>query len=1180
MQRVSTMSKSNSSFYFLIFICLFISGNTMSQGLVINEVMTSNSNAIYDEDGDTPDWIEIFNAGAEPVNLDGYHLSDTLNPDLFWTFPAVILNPAEHLLVFASDKNRTEIPLHWETVVDMGDTFRYIVPTEEPAANWRTTGFDDSSWLVGKSGFGYGDGDDSTIVENVLSVFYRTTFNVDDPANVVEAILHMDYDDAFVAFINGVEIARGNIWTFWTGNIPAFDTPADNGNHEALMYTGGQPEPYPISNISDLLVSGENVFAVQAHNSSTSSADLTSIPFLSLGYSSSQGGSLSPFVQLTPNSLHTDFKISSDGETVYLTNPTGEVVDSLLTGKLIANVSIGRSPDGSENIVYYNYPTPGSTNSTTGFQSFAGNVEFSSNGGKFNSSFQLELSTSNPTDSIFYTLDGSEPTNADSYYQTPISLNSTTTVRARVVKSNSVPGVINSATYLFNVDHDIAVISIVTDPVNLWDYDEGMYVLGPGASSDFPYFGANFWEDWEKPAHIEMYEPDGSQAFSINAGIKIFGGWSRANAQKSLTIHARKSYGDGSIKYKIFPEKDLEEFSSIVLRNSGNDWNGTMFRDGVLSSLFHESVDRQAFRPAVVYINGEYWGIQNIREKVNEHFLADNHAINAENLSLLELEGLPVYGDEESYQSLIAFVLNNDLSVLPNYQYVESQMDIRNFIYYQIGNIYVDNTDWPGNNIKYWRENSEDGRWRWICFDTDFGFGIYGPNRETFNTLAFALDPFGPSWPNPPWSTLLFRRLMQNQEFKELFINTFADQMNTTLMPIAVKEKIHNASNATGTEIFRHMVRWGGSTSYRDQKIQEMKQFADARPSNVRNHIRQQFGLPRNQSITINVNDKSLGHVQLNTLELDNYPWTGIYFEGVPVKLTAKPEVGYRFVKWEGDVVSSNASIEVNLTKNTSIKAVFAFEDNELTSMVINEINYNSADDFDTDDWVELYNRGSQTVDISGWVLKDDDDAHEFNIPDNTIVPSGGYLIVSRSVNNFSALWPDVSPVVGDMNFGLSGSGDCVRLFNDEGTMVDNVCFGSASPWPVLANGGGATLALDNPFADNLLAENWYALTNNGNPGEENRLVSGFEEGNESIQLMNYPNPFTGFTTLQYELPESGQVKIELLDQHGRTVKTLVNDFQNSGNHNMDVDFSGGKGMFFIRMTNRHGVAIHKILSK
>ena len=264
-------------FYFLIES--LSSGYT--QNIFINEVQSSNVSTIYDHTGNTPDWIEIYNGGSSSINLENYGLSDVDSLPMKWTFPPTILTPNSQLLVYASGLDLKEPTLYWETVVDIGDEWRYLIPASEPASSWKNTSFDDTNWLTGKSGFGYGDDDDSTIIEASMSVFIRKSITIIDKNDILQAYLHIDFDDSFVAYLNGTEIARSNIGA--KGIPPAFDQAANNYNHEAAMYQGGFPNKYMIDSVTNYLIEGENILAIQVHNFNLSSSDLTAIPFFTLG---------------------------------------------------------------------------------------------------------------------------------------------------------------------------------------------------------------------------------------------------------------------------------------------------------------------------------------------------------------------------------------------------------------------------------------------------------------------------------------------------------------------------------------------------------------------------------------------------------------------------------------------------------------------------------------------------------------------------------------------------------------------------------------------------------------------------------------------------------------------------------------------------------------------------------
>ena len=922
-------------------ISLIFTQSLHSQTILINEVMASNAITIKDEDGDSPDWIELYNNSSDLINLSNFGLSDNAAKPYKWTFPSVALEPGKFLIVFASGKDRREW-LHWETVIDWGDQWRYRLGTSEPPADWRAVGFDDSNWYLGASGFGYGDDDDATIVPPVISVFVRKAFTIADKNAISKALLHVDYDDAFVAYLNDVEIARANIGT--VGDHPAFNQTAWT-YREAQMYQGGKPEQFVLNDVQSLFQNGKNVLAIQVHNYGINSSDLSLIPFLSLGFTaplSDSSRGMSPHLDSIVNYLHTNFKIKADGERITLYQADGQFLDQINAGKLPTDISYGRQPDGGASWFYFNQPTPGAANTTQGFQQVAGEPLFSHRSGFYGQNFLLTLTASSPQSSIYFSLDGSTPTTSANLYQTPIPILQTTVIRAREFLPNGLPGKTITQSYFMNEGITLPVVSLATDPPNLWDPDSGIYVLGRNYEPNRPHFGANFWQDWERPVHVEFFEAGGELGFSLDAGMKIFGGWSRDFAQKSLVIFARSRYGAGEIEYQIFPDKPIDKFEAIVLRNSGNDWLSTLFRDGMMQSLLKDTdLDIQAYRPAVVFLNGQYWGILNIREKINEHFVAGNRDVDPENIDLLENDNWIIHGDNTHYQAMLDFIATQNMQLSATLDSIKTMMDVDNFMDYQIAQIYFDNTDWPGNNVKFWRPRIPGGRWKWIVFDTDFGFGLWDAVAYRNNTLEFATAVNGPNWPNPPWSTFLLRKLLENPQFKIDFINRCADHLNVTFHPQRVNQHIDAIKAMIEPEIQRHQARWAGSIRNWRQNVQVLKQFANFRSTYVKAHFITKFQLNGMARIKFDIDLPEAGHLKVNSLLLTQFPWQGDYFKAIPIHIEATPQENYRFVGWSDSAFEDNQMISVTPSQDVILTAYF-----EETSMTAIEHNKNDGLEF------------------------------------------------------------------------------------------------------------------------------------------------------------------------------------------------------------------------------------------
>ena len=240
----------------LVFLFV-IKSFVLPQSIQINEVVSSNQSSYYDEDGETPDWIELFNPSTDTISISGWGLSDDVNEPFKWLIPNVSLGPQDFLLIMASDKDRVNIISEWETIIDVGDSWYYFVATQQPPLNWNQLGFNYSSWSIGPSGFGYGDGDDNTEIPNTISVYLIKPFSITNVEQIKKIAFHIDYDDGFVAYLNGQEFARDNI----IGSPPAFDQGTITWR-EASMINGGAPSLFWVDSTDTWLNEGQNVLAL------------------------------------------------------------------------------------------------------------------------------------------------------------------------------------------------------------------------------------------------------------------------------------------------------------------------------------------------------------------------------------------------------------------------------------------------------------------------------------------------------------------------------------------------------------------------------------------------------------------------------------------------------------------------------------------------------------------------------------------------------------------------------------------------------------------------------------------------------------------------------------------------------------------------------------------------------
>ncbi len=391
--------------------------------------------------------------------------------------------------------------------------------------------------------------------------------------------------------------------------------------------------------------------------------------------------------------------------------------------------------------------------------------------------------------------------------------------------------------------HQLPVISIVADSLDLFDETIGIYSKGIGAAENWQGQKANYFSG--KKIEINMaYFLDGKVALKQKAKLKVSGGGSRKQPQKSFNLSCKEGFD-----FPFFSNLPYEDYKSLRLRVSGQDWRETLLRDALMHNLVsHTQIDIQAYQPAVVYLNEKYWGIYNIREKFNKAYLKQHYSV--DEVDILERNSNLLEGSIDEYLELLAYVQDNDLSRNEHWSWIEERVDLENFIDYYCAQIYFANTDWPGNNIKYWK--ATEGKWRWFLHDTDLGFAfapVWGhPGGVNHNTLQFALNDSVTTHHNQAWSTLLFRKFLKNEQFKQEFIRKFVQHLELTFHPKRVVRTIDSLATNIKVEMPRHIHRWKDEADYALQNIEDwqleldvLRAFALQRPAIVRTHLQMHF---------------------------------------------------------------------------------------------------------------------------------------------------------------------------------------------------------------------------------------------------------------------------------------------------------------------------------------------------
>ncbi|GHT76682.1 hypothetical protein AGMMS50262_15560 [Bacteroidia bacterium] len=627
---------------------------------------------------------------------------------------------------------------------------------------------------------------------------------------------------------------------------------------------------------------------------------------------------------------HAPFKLSPEGGNLYLLDKNENILDQVTYPRQYRNVSYGKTGDNGE-WVYFTGHSAGASNS--GKQPVSAFVctkpNFLLPGGFYTSAVQIQFETPFEGETIHYTTDASEPTITSPAYSpgTAIQLSKTTCVRAVAFADNHIPSEIVTATYFINErKFNLPVVSIVTQQENLTDNTIGIYVGGTNGISGNCADARNWNRDWDRPANMELIDTTGMVRINQELDIAVAGGCSRNNPQKSLKLSPRKKFGDNRLRYDFFASKPGKKYKDIQIRNSGNDFGSTMMRDALMQSLIigRMDIDYLAYEPAVCFMNGEYYGIQNLRERSSKDYLYTNYGLDEDEFILIDNQ---TAASNQEYNDLFNYVRNNNLASSSVYQTVSDQLDVEEYMNYMIAQIFYSNIDWPHNNYKIWKK-FDGGRWRLILFDTDFGFS-HSPNPNyDHNTVRYVFQE------SDERITLPLRRLVNNAAFKKQFINHFCVQVSSTFATNRVNTLIDSLSAKIRSEMVYHKQKWGGGNF--DAELNVMKTFAKYRPDRVMQYLGQQFfqSAPvRNVAITSNIDSVSF---TFNGEPVPDNPVTLKYFKNNQIEIQSFTDSEtYCFQHWE---ISEAPHETVLIAQKTQWKY---FDSNRLPASDWNKKEYN-----------------------------------------------------------------------------------------------------------------------------------------------------------------------------------------------------------------------------------------------
>ena len=565
--------------------------------------------------------------------------------------------------------------------------------------------------------------------------------------------------------------------------------------------------------------------------------------------------------------LHTNFSIAAAGEALFLAH-NGTLVHSLSARELEQNQSAGLVPDGSTNYLRIANPSPGYTNAGAGVAEL---VTFSHPGGFYEAGFYLSLQSSHPNFQIRYTLNGDQPTAQSARYSSPLLLNETARNPAQLQQiqlgyspqfapDSALRCILLRAalfdssgarmsrpftqTYLMGTlgnQHQLPVLSISADSLALFSRDSGILVPGihfenNGASGNYFQSG----REWERWCNVEYIE-NGNSLVNHQAGLRVHGNSTRTIQQKGLRLYARSSYGPSKFNHTFFPEKNIDRFDQLALKPFRAAWN----QAGILDQWTNQAAQQLNFeapgsKAVVLYLNGAYWGIYYLQERIDDHFISENFpGLASDSVEVVERWwGEGSKGLSADFLALINFVSAHDLTDAAHYQTVANWIDIDNFIDYQLFQIYIANRDWPDNNIKCWREIRPGGKWRWIFHDGDGAMKVVN-HKSLTNAMSIASEGAANQR-----STALFRALIRNPDFRQAFLAR-ADVLLTQHFTAAKGYALTNrVAEEVLTEVSNNIDRFGWPNSMQSwfEEVENTLDFAAKRPCNLANQFASVFG--------------------------------------------------------------------------------------------------------------------------------------------------------------------------------------------------------------------------------------------------------------------------------------------------------------------------------------------------
>ena len=876
--------------------------------VIFSEVSPSNAN-FKDNDGNDPGWLELYNTSDAPVSLNGIALSNDARYPRRWVFGNATIPAKGHMIVFLSGKNYAD----------------YIPPSDSV----NMIGTDCSSEASAGSGFGMmpgfnfggGMGDFGGGAGGAGATGATTTSNAEN----LPGKSSLCYNENGVNQVGAVmKVAQGGTYTRVVVNSGA----AKLGNADQLVIRGFITKTHKIRvNFKE----GNDISAWTGKNL-RGTGDSSSVYYVRLGdnatdikrnnvtattFATETQGSESTTIKVTSyiarkrgHEPHTTFKAEDQGGVLYMVSETG-ILDSVRYSAVPTGASWSRDAAGN-----WGFASPSPYGNTVGevfavqAQSNAVNVPPS---GFYSSAITVSFPAGTRCEQ-----GGAEPTVNSPTVEQTLTINATAVLRCRAYVAGSYPSEEIIRTYVFESQPSIAALFVTTDPLSMFSPDTGLYMTGNGASMMDPKKGANFWSNRELPVYVELFEPGSPKtpAFGVMGDYKISGQYSRAKEKKSFSITLREEYGDKRLKYPLFPDyPELKKFKAFSLRNFGNNSGDDYVRDRIGTSMTEGlGVDYQRGRYVIVYYNGKYYGVHDLRERNNEYYYETKYGLDASDIDLIDANNDASAGSATDYKAMIEWLQSNELTSDANYQKIADQIDV--------------------DNMKKWRIASQKSKWKWFLYDVDFGFGA-GYNTQNSNVFSYVTNANGtngmgmgmmPGMGGQQQTsgsisehTILMIRLLQNEGFKNAFINRFCVLLSMNFSADRLVKRIDELQSQVQAEVARDAEFWNYDAASMSSNLEKIKSFAQTRQQTIMSEMQQYFSLGETASVTLST--QGSGKIAVHNLPLDQSSMSVNFFRDVPVTVTAMPNTGAVFSGWSDGVADITRTI--NPGEITTLTATF-----------------------------------------------------------------------------------------------------------------------------------------------------------------------------------------------------------------------------------------------------------------